>query len=571
MKRILFLLISLLLMNYSNLSCKPLVSDFTTSSDDSIRVMTTPDLYSLSLKWADEYNRLFPGAKILVKSLPESTAEKNLLQEGTIGFVSGGYTSGYDSESVLRVVVGRDIIVPVINAKNPYLEEIGNRGIAPEAFAKFFSNSESQNWGVLLGNSNSSHAGCFVLNNESVKKSLAGFLKTDINNITSGKAETGVEMLLAIQNDPFAIGFCKMTDIIDAKNQSIVENVSLLPIDRNGNGLIDYNEKIYDDLNSFSRGVWIGKYPKALINNIYSVSSIQPENEAEVAFLKWVMSDGQQFLNGNGYSDLLVSERQSNADKLYNAKIYAAPSTDNLFLLKTLLFVITTLVIAGLIANVISRARKSKSTEAKITRPVLQPFLNENSLIIPAGLYFDKAHTWAFMEQNGFVKVGIDDFLQHLTGTLTRIKMKNQGDEVKKGEQILSIVQNGKQLNLYSPISGVIREQNITLNTNSSLLNSSPYTEGWIYKIEPLNWARENQLLFMAEKYRQYIKNEFSRLKDFLAASLNPDAEKYAQVVLQDGGELRDNILSDMGPEAWEDFQTKFIDPSRQIWFYELF
>ena len=43
------------------------------------------------------------------------------------------------------------------------------------------------------------------------------------------------------------------------------------------------------------------------------------------------------------------------------------------------------------------------------------------------------------------------------------------------------------------------------------------------------------------------------------------------RLVLQDGGELSDNILSNLGPEVWEDFQTKFIDPSRQVWFYELF
>ena len=104
-----------------------------------------------------------------------------------------------------------------------------------------------------------------------------------------------------------------------------------------------------------------------------------------------------------------------------------------------------------------------------------------------------------------------------------------------------------------------------------SLVNSSPYNEGWVYRIEPSNWLRENQLLFMADKQRQFLKNEFSRLKDFLLQPLRTDDEKYAQVILQDGGELIDNTLSNLGPEVWEDFQTKFIDPSRQIWFYELF
>jgi glycine cleavage system H lipoate-binding protein len=214
--------------------------------------------------------------------------------------------------------------------------------------------------------------------------------------------------------------------------------------------------------------------------------------------------------------------------------------------------------------------RRSKES-IRIPGTASQKVLDENCLVIPGGVYFDKTHTWVFMEQNGVVKVGIDDFLQHITGTITRIKMKGQGESVKKGEQILSIIQNGKQLNLYAPISGVIKEQNRILDTNSSVINSSPYNEGWIYKIEPTNWLRENQLLFMADKQKRFIRNEFSRLKDFLALALKSDSGLFPQVVLQDGGELRDGTLSNLGPEVWEDFQTKFIDPSRQIWFYEMF
>jgi glycine cleavage system H lipoate-binding protein len=236
-----------------------------------------------------------------------------------------------------------------------------------------------------------------------------------------------------------------------------------------------------------------------------------------------------------------------------------------------LLFVITTVILVGLILDGIARYKRRKKAAVQIDSNVFHSVFNENSLVVPAGLYFDKTHTWAFMEQNGSVKVGIDDFLQHITGNITRIKMKNKGEKVKKGEQILSIIQNGKQLNLYSPVSGIIIEHNKKLETNSSVLNSSPYNDGWVYKIEPTNWLRENQLLFMADKHRQFIKNEFTRLKEFLTVTLKSDTEKYPWLVLQDGGELRDGVLSDLGPEVWEDFQTNYIDPSRQIWFYELF
>jgi glycine cleavage system H lipoate-binding protein len=193
----------------------------------------------------------------------------------------------------------------------------------------------------------------------------------------------------------------------------------------------------------------------------------------------------------------------------------------------------------------------------------LVPVLNEDMLAAPKGLYFDKTHTWAFMEKDGMVKVGIDDFLQHITGTITRIKMKETGEKVRKGEKILTLIQDGKQLNIYSPISGVIREQNKILVANASSINSSPYSHGWVYLIEPKNWVREIQFLFMGEKYKEWLSDEFTRLKDFFAATVKTNTAVYAHIVLQDGGELTDNVLADLGPEVWEDFQTHFIDPSK--------
>jgi len=570
MKKIIISLICCLLVNYS-FSSNTGLAPINPAPEDSIKVVSSPDLYNLSLKWASEYNKISAETKIKVISVNNGKMKDNLLDQGEIGFVSNEYSTGFDNESVLKIVIGRDVIVPVINSNNPFLSAISQKGISPESYARFFDNKDSMNWGTLLKGKQNSTAIFYYYNDESILKGISQFLKTEKSKIHGIEAESSEEMISAIKKDPYAIGFCKMINILDPENQTMAENITIAPIDRNGNGEIDYNEKIYDDLNSFNRGVWIGKYPKTLFSSIYSVSSISPKNEKEVAFLKWVVTDGQKYLYSNGFSDLLLAERQSNTDKLYNARVYAGAVSNDRLLLKILLFVITTIVLAGLIAGAISRYRNRKKAEVRVKASVSMPMPDENSLLVPRGIYFDKTHTWAFMEQNGVVKVGIDDFLQHLTGPITRIKMKNEGHKVKKGEHILSLIQNGKQLNIYAPISGTILERNSALDTNSSMLNHSPYNDGWVYRIEPTNWLRENQLLFMADKHRQYIKNEFSRLKDFLAEILKADNEKYAQVVLQDGGELIDNTLANLGPEVWEDFQLKFIDPSRQMWFYELF
>ncbi len=535
---------------------------------DSMRVISTPDLYDLSVKWADEYNRQFPGANIKIMNVGDPEVAGRFIKEGNLGIVSGDFYGGIKSDPLWSVVVGRDVIVPVINAKNPLMEDICRQGVSPDGLASFLKNGDFGTWGNLLKGVSNAKADYYCINDPLVLRSLSGFIKVDQSLIAGKKRRNSEEVIAAIKKDPYSIGFCRLINVIFPENQGMTENIRLLPIDRNGNGIIDYNEKIYDNVNDFSRGVWIGKYPKPLFTNIYSVASAQPEKAGEIAFLKWVLSEGQVFLSGKGYSDLLVSERQSAGDKLYTAKVTSVNVSGEKTLIRTFLFIIATVILIGLI---VASSRKRKRSPVKIASPVAHNLIDEQSLVIPKGLYFDKTHTWAFLEENGTVKVGIDDFLQHITGKITRVRMKSPGKKVQKGDQILSIVQNGKQLNLYAPVSGTIIEQNILLEDIPYALNYSPYKEGWIYRIEPSNWSRESQLLFMADKQREFISREFTRLKDFLMKAIVSEDGKYAQFIMADGGEISDGVLSGMGPEIWEDFQTNFIDPSRQFWFYEMF
>jgi len=132
--------------------------------------------------------------------------------------------------------------------------------------------------------------------------------------------------------------------------------------------------------------------------------------------------------------------------------------------------------------------------------------------------------------------------------------MKNPGEEIRKGDTIITLIQNGKQLNIKSPVSGIISQQNEKLVTNAAIINDCPYSEGWVYVIEPTNWFREIQFLFMAEKFKKWLISEFTRLKDFLSQTQN------MPLVLQEGGELKEAVLADHRPEVWEDFQSNFID-----------
>ena len=168
-----------------------------------------------------------------------------------------------------------------------------------------------------------------------------------------------------------------------------------------------------------------------------------------------------------------------------------------------LIFVAFILLCLGV--DAIVQFRKQKKGIVQEVAYTFPDFFSENTIVVPKGLYFDKTHTWAFMDKDGMVKIGIDDFFPHVTGLLTGIKMKNSGETIKKNEVFVSIIRNGKQLNIKAPVSGIIKTQNKALLTNTSLINSFPYSDGWVYMIEPTNWVREIQFLFIAEKFSIWL------------------------------------------------------------------
>ncbi len=564
MKTRIFFIIGMLLISCSNVNSQEITAKINLAQEGTINVWSSQDLYNLTTKWAAEYGRLNPKVNIIVTKGSDAEITDMVNAGKGIGIISRKSDPAHLTESAWNIVVGRDIIVPVISAKNPFLAEINKKGISPEALTRILENPENLTWGILLGNGQNVPVHCYMVNDASVKSGVADFAKVNLNVVSMMTLENGAEMVAAIRKDPNAIGFCRMISILDAKNQNLADNIRLLPIDKNGNGKIDYMEKIYDDLQAFSRGVWIGKYPKALTGNIYAVSAVQPTNENESAFLTWVLTDGQKFLNYQGFSDLVTSERQTQSDKLIIIPHTAVTSSYNGYaLIKLVLLVICALAVIGFIADMVITIMRNKNTTVPDSASALIHAFDEESVILPKGLYFDKTHIWAFMEKDGSVKVGIDDFMQHITGALTRVEMKNPGEKIKKGDQLLTIIRNGKQLHLYAPVSGTIMAQNKTLTTNSSMLNAAPYAEGWVYIIEPANWVREIQFLTMAEKYKACLKDEFSRLKDFFTTALTAHTPEYAYVAMQDGGEMIDNILADLGPKVWDDFQTKFIDTAR--------
>jgi glycine cleavage system H lipoate-binding protein/ABC-type phosphate transport system substrate-binding protein len=524
-----------------------------------LSVYCSQDLQGLTSTWADEFIKNNPGVQINIRMLDDT--ESALRTGNNLIFLSGRDIRVPDGN--WKMAVGREVIVPVININNPFLDELSLKGVSPETFSKLFLSQGKMMWGDVVENGGNMPVNLFLSNDNVVTSGIKQFLGLDKIPSQGINILDESQVLASVRNNPGAIGFCKLSSLYEEVSHNMAVNLQLLPIDKNGNGQLDYMENIYGDMNAFARGVWIGKYPKALSNDIYAVSAEQPATEPEVAFLKYVLTDGQQLLALSGYSDLVFSEVQSKLNK-FNEGIVTVPSSgDSFSFQKVALFIVVALIVLSIMTGaVIGFGRPSKVQVADMPSEFRSAF-NENTVRAPKGLFYDKTHTWAFMEKEGMVKVGIDDFMQRVTGRVSRIEMKKTGERIKKGEVLFSIIQQGKQLNIYSPISGIVKAQNPLLITNASLINSAPFSDGWVYLVEPFDWLRDMRLMSMSDRYVRWLKDEFTRLKDFLANALNADQVHYARVVLQDGGALKDSVLSDFGPETWEDFQTEFLDKSK--------
>ena len=558
MKSVIFLIICISLLNAGDAYGQEAKGNIDQGKSNPVMLSAAPELAGLMETWRSEFMIDNPGMVVNLGPL-----RQDINRISGLAFVTDDEIEKISRESEWRMIVGRDVIVPFTSADNPAINDLYKRGVSSEKLAGLFVENDMQGSPMLADNEQKGPAHLYMTRDNSIRSFVSEFLNADPDRLKATFVESTAALLSEIRKDPTGIGFCRMTDITDPGKQEFFSDVRLVPLDVNNNGQLDYFEQIYGDLSTFTRGVYIGKYPKALFSNIFSVSVSQPVDATELAFLKWILTDGQQFLGKNGYAELVPGEIQSKTSTLFESQADIIEAHGNPSSLRAIFLLLVTFIIAASLIYAVLRYVRGYKKETPVAERTRATVFNEKSLIVPKGLFFDKTHTWAFMENDGTVKVGIDDFLQHITGNITRIKMKSPGEQIIKGEPVISMIQNGKQISIKSPVSGMITGRNEELCRDSSVINTSPYANGWIYKIEPENWMKETRFMFMAEKYIEWIRDEFTRLKDFLAMALRSNELKLSQIVLQDGGEIKEGLLEDFGPEVWEDFQTQFIDATR--------
>ena len=117
---------------------------------------------------------------------------------------------------------------------------------------------------------------------------------------------------------------------------------------------------------------------------------------------------------------------------------------------------------------------------------------------IPAELKYTKDHEWVRVEGN-VATVGITAFAQGELGDIVYVEVETEGEELGK-EEIFGTVEAVKTVSdLYLPLSGTIIEFNTALEATPEVVNSDPYGDGWMIKLEFSDTSELDSLLSAAD------------------------------------------------------------------------
>lgn len=123
---------------------------------------------------------------------------------------------------------------------------------------------------------------------------------------------------------------------------------------------------------------------------------------------------------------------------------------------------------------------------------------------VPKDYRYTDSHEWVRIEDDNVVAMGITDYAQEKLGDIVSVELPRVGDEVEKGEPIGMIDSQKASSEVFAPVSGVVVEVNELLNDDAAVINSDPYEEGWIVRIEVEEIEQIDDMM-SADDYEEHL------------------------------------------------------------------
>lgn len=276
--------------------------------DQTISLSGAFALYPLVVKWTEEYQKLNPEVRFNISGGGAGKGMADALAGAVdLGMFSRDISDEEKAKNVWWVGLTIDAVVPTISDQNPYLDRIRQNGMSRESFAQIFIEGQPVTWGFMLDVAGSENDIVSVLTRsdacdaaETWAKYLGG-KQEDLKGIgifgDPGLAE-------AVTKDKLSIGYNNTAYAYDIKTGKKRPGLEVVPIDINGNGLVDADEDFYSNFTTVLQAIATGVYPSPPARELYFVANGKPTKKTTLNFIEWCLTEGQQYVAEAGYVPL---------------------------------------------------------------------------------------------------------------------------------------------------------------------------------------------------------------------------------------------------------------------------
>lgn len=257
--------------------------------------------YPLVQKWIDEYNQVNPDVQIIIESRgTNDPTQYDLLIEA------------YEPDEAVKktreyVYIARYAVLPVANSRSAFAKTYADKGLNEKLvkqlfFHDVFADKENE---VEIKAPYSVYTRLQKAGVPIIFTSYYGYSQKDVK----GKAIAGSDehLLKAVLRDSIAVTYLPLSLLYDQTTRKPIQDVTILPVDLNGNDKVNDEEKIYSSLETVIDRFENKKEGKNKeIKNVpigdlhFSVNKTDPNTRA-LEFLRWVLQNGLDDLHTFGY------------------------------------------------------------------------------------------------------------------------------------------------------------------------------------------------------------------------------------------------------------------------------
>jgi glycine cleavage system H protein len=170
---------------------------------------------------------------------------------------------------------------------------------------------------------------------------------------------------------------------------------------------------------------------------------------------------------------------------------------------------------------------------------------------LPENFRYHPGHTWALRESPTLVRVGIDGLAAHMIGRAQAIGLPRRGQWIRQGQKIVSVLVDGRKIELVSPIEGEVTGVNDVVVQRPDLLSNDPFGKGWLLTVISPDAETNFRNLLGGDAAREWMAEEECRLSSMMPA---PTAE-----AAQDNGKETCDLSLPVSAQSWTELTREFF------------